>query len=67
MVLNATFNNISVTSWQSVLLVEETGLPRENTTNLLQVTDKLYHIMLAVLSAPFLSMIRTHNISNDRH
>jgi hypothetical protein len=33
MVLNATFNNISVISWQSVLLVEETGStggPREN-------------------------------------
>jgi len=25
MVINATFNNISVISWQSVLLVEETG------------------------------------------
>jgi hypothetical protein len=24
------FNNISVISWQSVLLVEETGVPREN-------------------------------------
>ena len=30
MVLNATFNNISVISWRSVLLVEETGGPREN-------------------------------------
>jgi hypothetical protein len=30
MVFNATFNNISVISWQSVLLVEETGDPREN-------------------------------------
>jgi len=30
MVFNATFNNISVISWQSVLLVEETGVPREN-------------------------------------
>jgi hypothetical protein len=30
MVLNATFNNISVISWQSVLLVEETGIPGEN-------------------------------------
>ena len=30
MVLNATFNNISVISWRSVLLVEETGVPREN-------------------------------------
>ena len=28
--LKATFNNISVISWQSVLLVEETGVPREN-------------------------------------
>ena len=27
MVLNATFNNISVISWWSVLLVEETGVP----------------------------------------
>jgi hypothetical protein len=26
MVLNATFNNISVILWQSVLLVEETGV-----------------------------------------
>ena len=30
MVLNATVNNISVISWQSVLLVEETGGPGEN-------------------------------------
>jgi hypothetical protein len=45
MVLNATFNNISVISWQSVLLVEETGVPREN-TDLTKVTDKVYHIML---------------------
>jgi hypothetical protein len=29
-VFNATFNNISVISWQSVLLVEETGVPEEN-------------------------------------
>jgi predicted KAP-like P-loop ATPase len=25
-----TFNNISVISWRSILLVEETGVPREN-------------------------------------
>ena len=30
MVFNATFNNISVISWRSVLLVEETAIPREN-------------------------------------
>ena len=28
--LNVTFNNISVISWRSVLLVGETGVPREN-------------------------------------
>jgi len=30
MVFSATFNNISVVSWQSVLLVEETGVHGEN-------------------------------------
>jgi hypothetical protein len=30
MVFNATFNNISAISWQSILLVEETGVPGEN-------------------------------------
>jgi hypothetical protein len=30
MVFNATFNNISVIAWQSVLLVEEMGGLREN-------------------------------------
>jgi hypothetical protein len=29
MVFNATFNNISVISWRSVLLVEETGVHGE--------------------------------------
>jgi hypothetical protein len=29
-VFNATFNNISVISWRSVSLVEETGVPGEN-------------------------------------
>jgi len=43
MMFEASFSNISAISWQSVLLVEETGVPGEN---LPQVTDKLYHIML---------------------
>jgi hypothetical protein len=45
MVLNATFNNISVISWWSALSLEKTGAPGEN-TDLSQATDKLYHIML---------------------
>jgi len=45
MVFNATFDNISVISWQSVLLVEETGGPGENHQPVACI-DKLYHIML---------------------
>ena len=45
MVVNATFNNISVISWRSVLLVEEPEY-LEKTIHLPKVTDKLYHIML---------------------
>ena len=45
MVFNATFNNISVISWRSVLLVEETGVDGENHRPI-ALTDKLYHIML---------------------
>jgi hypothetical protein len=45
MVFNVTFNNISAISWWSVLLVEETGVPRENHQPAL-VTDKLDHMML---------------------
>ena len=45
MMFNATFNNISVISWRSVLLVEETGEP-EKTTDLSKITDKLDRIMV---------------------
>ena len=45
MVFNTTFNNISIISWWSVLLVEETGVPSEN-SKFPQVTDKLDCIIL---------------------
>ena len=44
-VFNATCNNSSVISWWSVLLVEETGVPRENSRPA-QVIDIHYHVML---------------------
>ena len=45
MVFNATFNNISVILWWSVLLVEETK-------DLSQVNDKLYYIMFNRVHLP---------------
>ena len=46
MVVNATFNNIVVISWRSVLLVEETAVNLEKTIDLWQVTDTLYNIIM---------------------
>ena len=52
---NATFNNISVMSLRSLLLVEE---------NLLEVTDNYYHIKL-YREHLTMSGIRTDNVSVD--
>jgi hypothetical protein len=65
MVLNVTFNNISVILWRSVLLVEKSGVPGENhrpaashwqtsSTNVISNTLRL-------------SGIQSHNDSGDIH
>ena len=59
MVFNATFNNISVISWRSVLLVEETGGHGENhrpvASHWQTLSQNAVHLALVE--------IRTHNIS----
>ena len=59
MVFNATFNNISVISWWSILVVEETG---ENHRAVASHWQTLSHnvVHLALIE------IWTHNISGDR-
>jgi hypothetical protein len=54
MVFNATFNNILVIPWRSVLLVEETGGLGEN--------HRLYHIMLYT-SPPAPGQTKNYQIS----
>ena len=43
MVFNATFNTISIISWRSVLLVEETGVPSENQRPVASYCQTLSH------------------------
>ena len=58
-VFNSTFNNISVISWWSVLLVDKTS-------DLSQVTDKLLSHNV-VSNTTRMSGVQTHNFSGDRH
>ena len=65
MVFNTTFNNISVISWRSVLLVEETGVYGEKHRPAAGHWQTLSHN--AVLSTTRLTKVRNHNFSGDRH
>ena len=64
MAFNVTFNNMSVMSWQSVLLMEETGVPGENHRTVASHLQTSHNV---VSSTPRLRGIRNHNVSGDRH
>jgi hypothetical protein len=49
MVFNATFNNISVISWRSVLLVEESSIHRDITEILLKVALNTITLTLNIM------------------
>ena len=65
MVFNATFNNISVILWQSVLLVEVTRVHRENHRPVASHWQTLSHNVVS--STPCPSGVGTQNFSGDRH
>ena len=62
-VFNVTFNNISVISWRSVLLMGENGGPGENHRPVASHWHTLSHNVVHLT----LIEIRTHNISGIRH
>jgi len=63
MVFNATFNNISVISWRSVLLVTETGVPEEN--HLLNSLVLCYHyIGVTFMTYDLCILFKNRQLSN---
>ena len=63
LVFNTTFNNISAISWWSILLVEETEVPRKNHRPVASYCQTLSHNVVS--STHPHERVRTHNFSGD--
>jgi hypothetical protein len=65
MVFNATFSNVSVSSWQSVLLVDHKLIS--------EMLDKMFVLYLGLglglkdMELMYMKEHQTHNVSVDRH
>jgi hypothetical protein len=64
MVFNASFNNISVISWWSVLLMEETGGPGENNRPIASYGQILSHNVVHLALIEFRTCNRTDCIGS---
>jgi hypothetical protein len=65
MVFNTTFNNISIISWWSVLLVEETGGPWENHRPVASQWQNSCHIMLYTSPWSWFELLTSMMIGTD--
>jgi hypothetical protein len=61
MVLNATFNNISVISWRSVLLVEETGVAGENHRPVASHEGSIFTVKVIIISREAVTQLKQNN------
>ena len=61
MMFNVTFNNISVISWRSYLLVKKTRVPGDNHR------PAASHFITLCYTDLAMSRIRTHNFGGGRH
>jgi len=65
MVHNATFNNISVISWQSVLIVGENGVPGEKPPTCCKSLTNFITYCCIKYTSP--GGIQSYNVSGDGH
>ena len=63
MVFSDTFNNVSVISWRSLLLVGDIGVPRKNRQPVASHWQTLSHNVVS--TTPRHERVRTHHISGD--